>query len=48
MTLTSAPPRRRDVRQQSMAVLPTPMISTRSPIFSMWPKCADASHSMPM
>ena len=36
------------MRQQSMAVLPTPMISTRSPIFSMWPKCTEASHSMPM
>ena len=42
MTFTSLPPKRRDVRQQSIAVLPTPMMSTRSPIFSMWPKCADA------
>ena len=31
-----------------MAVLPTPMISTRSPIVSMWPKAIDSSHSMPM
>ena len=29
MTLMSLPPSRRDVRQQSIAVLPTPMISTR-------------------
>ena len=33
MTLTSFAPRRSEVRQQSMAVLPTPMIRTRSPIF---------------
>ena len=32
ITLMSLPPRRREERQQSMAVLPTPMISTRSPI----------------
>ena len=32
MTLTSFAPRRSEVRQQSIAVLPTPMISTRSPI----------------
>ena len=41
-------PRRREVRQQSMAVLPTPMISTRSPILSMCPKATDSSQSMPM
>jgi len=32
MTLMSFPPNRRDVRQQSIAVLPTPMMRTRSPI----------------
>ena len=48
MTLTSLAPSRSDVRQQSMAVLPTPMISTRSPIESMWPKAIDSSQSMPM
>ena len=36
------------MRQQSIAVLPTPMISTRSPIFSMWPNATDSSQSMPM
>ena len=36
------------VRQQSMAVLPTPMMSTRSPILSMWPKATDSSQAMPM
>ena len=48
MTFTSLPPRRFDVRQQSMAVLPTPMMRTFSPIRSMWPKWTFASHSMPM
>ena len=48
ITLMSLPPRRRDERQQSIAVLPTPMISTRSPIESMWPKATDSSQSMPM
>ena len=48
MTFVSAPPSRRDVRQQSMAVLPTPMISTFSPMLSMCPKCTEPSHSMPM
>ena len=32
MTLTSAPPRRRAVRQQSIAVLPPPSTITRLPI----------------
>ena len=36
------------MRQQSIAVLPTPMISTRSPIVSMCPKATDSSQSMPM
>ena len=48
ITLMSLPPRRRDERQQSIAVLPTPMISTRSPILSMCPKATDSSQSMPM
>ena len=48
MTLMSLPPRRRDVRQQSIAVLPTPMISTRSPIVSMCPNATLSSQSMPM
>ena len=48
MTLMSLPPRRRDVRQQSIAVLPTPMIRTRSPIESVWPKATDSSQSMPI
>ena len=37
-----------DDRQQSMAVLPTPMISTFSPTESMWPKAMDSSQSMPI
>ena len=41
MTLMSLPPRRREERQQSMAVLPTPMIRTRSPILSMCPKATE-------
>ncbi len=48
MTFTLLAPRRSEVRQQSIAVLPTPMISTRSPIFSMCPKATDSSQSMPM
>ena len=48
MTFTPSAPSRRLVRQQSMAVLPTPMMSTRSPIFSMWPKATDSSQAMPM
>ena len=48
MTLTSSPPRRRDVRQQSMAVLPPPSTITRRPIFSMWPNDTLDSQSMPI
>ena len=48
MTLMSVPPRRRDERQQSIAVLPTPMISTRDPISVTWPNATDSSQSMPM
>ena len=48
MTLTFLAPRRSEVRQQSIAVLPTPMISTRSPILSMCSKATDSSQSMPM
>ncbi len=48
MTLMSRPPSRRDVRQQSIAVLPTPMINTRSPISLTCPKATDSSQSMPM
>ena len=38
MTFTSVAPRRLAERQQSIAVLPTPMISTRFPTESTWPK----------
>ncbi len=48
MTLMSLPPSRREVRQQSMAVLPTPMISTRSSMAVMCPKATPWSQSMPM
>ena len=48
MTLMSSPPMRLDVRQQSIAVLPTPMIRTLSPIDSICPKATDSSQSIPM
>ena len=48
MTFTSSPPRRFEVRQQSMAVLPPPSTMTRLPIFVVWPKDTDDSQSMPM
>ena len=48
MTLTSVAPSRLAERQQSIAVLPTPMMSTRLPTLSTWPKWIDSSHSMPM
>ena len=48
MTFTLLAPRRSEVRQQSIAVLPTPMISTRSPILSICPKATDSSQAMPM
>ena len=48
ITFTSVAPSRLAERQQSMAVLPTPMISTRLPTESTWPKWIDSSHSMPM
>ena len=37
ITLTSSPPRRRAVRQQSIAVLPPPSTITRLPTLVMWP-----------
>ena len=48
MTLTLSAPSRRLVRQQSIAVLPTPMMSTRLPTLSMWPKATDSSQAMPI
>ena len=48
MTFTSVAPTRLAERQQSMAVLPTPMMITRGSILSKCPKCTLASHSMPM
>ena len=48
MTLTLLAPRRSEVRQQSIAVLPTPMISTRSSMEVMCPKATPWSQSMPM
>jgi len=38
MTLTSVAPRRLAERQQSIAVLPTPMMMTRVPTLSTCPK----------
>ncbi len=48
ITFTSSPPRRRAVRQQSIAVLPPPSTITRLPIRSTWPKETEASQSMPI
>ena len=48
MTFTSLAPRRSDVRQQSMAVLPTPMMSTFSPMDLMCSNATDSSQVMPM
>ncbi len=48
MTFTSSPPMRREVRQQSIAVLPPPRTMTRLPILVVWPKDTDDSQSMPM
>ncbi len=48
ITFTSSPPRRRDERQQSMAVLPPPRTITRLPIDVMCPKDTEESQSMPM
>ena len=38
ITLTSLPPRRLELRQQSIAVLPPPRTMTRLPIDVTWPK----------
>ncbi len=48
ITLTSSPPRRRAVRQQSIAVLPPPSTMTRLPIAVTWPNETEDSQSMPM
>ena len=48
ITLTSLPPRRFELRQQSIAVLPPPRTMTRLPIDVTWPKDTDDSQSMPM
>jgi hypothetical protein len=48
MTFTSSPPRRREVRQQSMAVLPPPSTMTRLPILSMCSNETLESQSMPI
>ena len=48
MTFTSSPPRRRAVRQQSIAVLPPPSTMTRLPTRETWPKDTDESQSMPI
>ena len=48
ITFTSSPPSRRDVRQQSIAVLPPPSTITRLPILETWPKDTEDSQSMPM
>ncbi len=48
MTFTSSPPSRREVRQQSIAVLPPPSTMTRLPIWSTWPNETLDSQSMPI
>ena len=48
ITLTSSPPRRVAVRQQSIAVLPPPSTMTRLPTVVTWPNDTDDSQSMPM
>src|SRR6478735_1485 len=48
ITLTSLPPRRFELRQQSIAVLPPPRTMTRLPIDVTWPKDTDDSQSMPI
>jgi len=48
MTFTSSAPRRRAVRQQSIAVLPPPSTITRLAAFVTWPNETDDSQSMPM
>ncbi len=48
ITLTSLPPRRLELRQQSIAVLPPPRTMTRLPIEVRWPNETDDSQSMPM
>ena len=48
ITLTSSPPSRRAVRQQSIAVLPPPSTMTRLPILLTCSNETEASHSMPM
>src|SRR5437773_8294132 len=48
ITLTSSPPRRFEVRQQSIAVLPPPSTMTRLPIFEVCPNDTEESQSMPM
>ena len=47
-TVTLSAPRRRAVRQQSMAVLPPPMTMTLPSIFVVCPKATLESQSMPM
>ena len=48
ITFTSSPPRRRAVRQQSIAVLPPPITITRLPTLVMWPNETDDSQSRPI
>ena len=47
-TVTSLPPIRLDVRQQSIAVLPPPRTNTRFPIDETCSNATLASHSMPV
>ena len=48
VTFTSMPPSRSAVRQQSMAVLPPPITTTRLPTVCTCSKATEVSQSMPM
>ncbi len=48
VTLTSMPPSLSAVRQQSIAVLPPPITTTRLPMVCTCSKATDVSQSMPM
>ncbi len=47
-TVTLSAPKRLEVRQQSMAVLPPPMTMTLPEMEWVWPKATLPSQSMPM
>ncbi len=48
VTVTFSAPRRSALRQQSIAVFPPPITTTRRPTLLTWPKAIEVSQSMPM